>query len=90
MIGFLHTAEAHTATFTDLLQEIAPGAPSMHLVDESLLIDAQARGGVDPELEARLAAALRELAAARVPSLSVVARRSAGPPSRSPLRSGWR
>ena len=48
MIGFLHTAEAHTATFTDLLQEIALGAPSMHLVDESLLIDAQAHGASIP------------------------------------------
>jgi len=63
MIGFLHTAEVHTATFNRLLDQAAPGTPSIHVVDASLLADAQARGGVDAELQNRITARLREVAA---------------------------
>jgi len=61
-IGFLHTAEAHVATFTGLLEEVAPGRPSTHVVDASLLADARQRSGVDDELTQRLAVRLREAA----------------------------
>lgn len=54
VIGFLHTAEVHRETFTRLLDDMAPGTESVHVVDPSLLADAQARGGVDAETEARL------------------------------------
>jgi Asp/Glu/hydantoin racemase len=45
-IGFLHTADVHVATFTALVEELAPGRPVHHLVDERLLADARAAGGV--------------------------------------------
>jgi len=61
-IGFLHTAEVHTSTFRELMDEIAPGRPSTHVVDEGLLTDARARGGVDDELTGRLALRLQEAA----------------------------
>ncbi len=63
MIGFLHTAAVHTATFTALLAAVSPHMASTHVVDETLLADAQARGGVDPDLRARIAIRLREAAA---------------------------
>lgn len=59
-IGFLHTAEAHVATFRGLFAELAPaGLDDLHLVDEGLLADAR-RTGSAPGLTGRL----RELAAA--------------------------
>ena len=62
VIGFLHTAEVHRETFTRLLDDVAPGTKSAHVVDHSLLADAQASGGVDAETETRLCDQLRELA----------------------------
>ena len=61
-IGFLHTAEVHRGTFTGLLDEVAPGLASTHIVDEALLADARERGGVDDELMSRLTFRLREAA----------------------------
>jgi hypothetical protein len=61
-IGFLHTAEVHTGTFTGLLAEVSPERPSTHVVDEALLADARERGGVDDELTERLIARLKEAA----------------------------
>jgi len=61
-MGFLHTADVHTATFTALLDEASPGRPSNHVVDEALLTDARERGGVDDELLGRLVARLKQAA----------------------------
>jgi hypothetical protein len=61
-IAFLHTAPSHRATFSALVGEIAPGVDTVHVVDESLLADARARGAVDDELRMRLAARLRDAA----------------------------
>ncbi len=61
-IGFLHTAEVHTGTFAGLLDELAPGRPARHVVDETLLADARERGGVDDDLVQRLTARLEEAA----------------------------
>ena len=68
-IGFLHTAEMHSSTFSRLLNDVAPGRPSVHVVDTSLLTDARERGGVDVELGRRLVSRLRE--AARTASVVV-------------------
>lgn len=62
MIGFLHTAPAHTATFQDLLAEVAPGVAATHLVDEEPLAGARERG-VDERVAARVRGDLEELAA---------------------------
>lgn len=59
-IGFLHTAQVHVQTFTSLLDEISPGRPSTHVVDEAILADARQRGGVDDELKQRLTMRLQE------------------------------
>jgi hypothetical protein len=60
VIGFLHTAEVHVATFRRLFAELAPpGLDDLHLVDESLLADAR-RTGSAPGLAGRL----KELATA--------------------------
>jgi Asp/Glu/hydantoin racemase len=58
-IGFLHTAQVHVATFTEL---VGSQAHTHHIVDESLLADARALG-VDDTLRDRLVARLREVAA---------------------------
>jgi hypothetical protein len=42
MIGFLHTADVHVATFGGLVDEIAPGTRHVHRVDVPLLDDARA------------------------------------------------
>lgn len=42
MIGFLHTADVHVATFGALVEEVAPGEGHVHRVDEPLLDDARA------------------------------------------------
>ncbi len=58
-IGFLHTAHVHVDTFTEL---VGSQAHTRHLVDESLLADAQAHG-VDDPLRGRLVGRLHEAAA---------------------------
>ena len=59
-IGFLHTADVHVETFHALTAE--RGHEDVYVVDASLLADARVHG-VDAELEDRIAARLRELAA---------------------------
>ncbi|MBK5288668.1 MAG: hypothetical protein JJE46_09380 [Acidimicrobiia bacterium] len=61
-VGFLHTAAVHESTFTGLVEDVAPGMHTSHLVDESLLADARTRGGVDEDIGDRLLARLREAA----------------------------
>lgn len=60
MLAFLHTSPAHIATFDALLAELAPEVPARHLVEEALLDEARAAGGVGPELAARVAARARD------------------------------
>ncbi len=62
-VGFLHTASVHEATFTALVEDVAPGTATAHVVDESLLADARAQGGVDDVVRTRLTGRLHELAA---------------------------
>lgn len=52
----LHTAPANVATFSALLQELAPDIPTEHVLDEQLLIDARNAGTVTPELAERIKA----------------------------------
>ena len=61
-ISFLHTAEVHVRTFTRLVEELGPGTVSAHVVDESLLADAQLLGIADVGLRERLTLRLRESA----------------------------
>jgi aspartate/glutamate racemase len=42
VIGFLHTADVHVATFGALVDEVAPGQGHVHRVDVPLLDDARA------------------------------------------------
>jgi hypothetical protein len=53
-IGFLHTAEAHVATFRALREELAPGWADVHVVDPGLLAAARAHEPFAQELAARL------------------------------------
>lgn len=62
IVGFLHTADVHVATFTRALAAADPMAIGQHVVDATLLADARARG-VDEELRARVVERLRSLAA---------------------------
>lgn len=61
-IGFLHTSDVHVPTFRALLNELAPAATDLHVVDASLLADARKGLPYTDRLRARLA----ELAAADV------------------------
>ena len=60
MIGFLHTAQVHVATFGALVDEVAPGEGHVHRVDAPLLDDARAgepvAGRVRAHVEALVAA----------------------------------
>lgn len=55
-IAFLHTAASHVDEFARLVAERGMGAASTHRVDETLLADAIARGGIDDELRHRIVA----------------------------------
>ncbi|WP_062212063.1 aspartate/glutamate racemase family protein [Streptomyces sp. NBRC 109706] len=44
MIGFLHTAAVHRASFQGLLDELAPGTPAEHLITERHLERAREHG----------------------------------------------
>lgn len=61
-LAFLHTAAVHEQTFARLCQEIAPALKVRHVVDESLLDDARARG-LDGPLARRVHAAVMAAAA---------------------------
>ena len=63
MIGFLHTAEVHVATFRGLLGELGPEHQDVHVVDAELLAAAR-RDGITAAVTAALAGRMRELAAA--------------------------
>ena len=61
MIGFLHTAPGHVATFDALLHDADAALPARHAVDEMLLADARAAGTVTPAIARRVAAAVTGL-----------------------------
>ncbi|GAA4671035.1 aspartate/glutamate racemase family protein [Nocardioides nanhaiensis] len=46
VLGLLHTAEEHCATFAALVREVAPGLPDLHVVEPGLLARAR-RDGLD-------------------------------------------
>jgi hypothetical protein len=61
-VGFLHTAEAHKATFTTLLVAENPEVGSIHVVDPSLLDRARVVGLEDSSLIQSIDSHLRRLA----------------------------
>ncbi|MEO1158890.1 MAG: hypothetical protein AAFW74_00350 [Pseudomonadota bacterium] len=62
MISFLHTSPVHVATFDALLDELSPGMPRQHRVEESWL-EAARDDGMSEELTETVTHAMRELAA---------------------------
>ncbi len=62
VVGFLHTAAGHVATFQTLLAARAPAVTDVHVVDETLLGDAR-RHSVDDDIRGRLGICLRDLVA---------------------------
>ncbi|WP_108880736.1 hypothetical protein [Anderseniella sp. Alg231-50] len=65
MISFLHTSPVHVATFDALLDELSPGMPRQHRVEESWLETAR-DNGMSPELSDTITDAMRQLAAGGV------------------------
>lgn len=61
MLGFLHTAAAHVATFDDLVRAELDAPPRVHRVAADLLAAARDAGAVPPALAAEITAALRRL-----------------------------
>lgn len=61
-LAFLHTAQVHVATFDCLVQAQAPATLIDHVVDATLLTDAQALGVEDAGVIARVEAAMRQAA----------------------------
>jgi Asp/Glu/hydantoin racemase len=49
-VVLIHTVDGNIKVFDDLVQEIAPGLPAEHVVDESLLGDTIAAGGLTDEV----------------------------------------
>lgn len=60
-LSFLHTSSVHIQTFNALLAELAPDVPARHIVDESLLSEACAAGGVTPSLQNRVEEVLQDI-----------------------------
>lgn len=60
MIAFLHTSPVHVATFAGLMQVHAPDCRVDHLVDESLLRDAQVSGIEDAGIVSRVTERMKE------------------------------
>ena len=60
-LAFLHTAAAHVGTFGALMAENAPDIEVRHHVEAPLLAEAIEAGGIGPELQGKIAAALRKL-----------------------------
>jgi len=56
-LALLHTAAANATVFAKLGQEIAPDIPLQHVVDDSLISEARANGGITPDLNRRVATA---------------------------------
>ncbi|MFI2705692.1 aspartate/glutamate racemase family protein [Cellulosimicrobium composti] len=56
MIGFLHTADVHVASFGALVDEVAPGEGHVHRVDAPLLDDARAGAPVAGRVRAHVEA----------------------------------
>lgn len=52
-VVLIHTVEGNVKVFGDLVQEIAPGLPAEHVVDESLLGDTIAAGTLTDEVRQR-------------------------------------
>ena len=63
MLAFLHTAASHVPTFEGLVREIDPQLDCRHAVEEQLLADATAAGGVDAALTVRIGATIGRLRA---------------------------
>lgn len=61
MISFLHTSPVHVATFDALLDELSPGMPRRHRVEEGWL-EAARDHGMSAELSRTITDAMRELA----------------------------
>jgi len=57
-LTLLHTSAANVATFDQLCAELAPDITLQHVVDESLLDEARVNGGITPELNRRVTAAV--------------------------------
>lgn len=63
MLGFLHTAGAHVATFEALAHALAPSIPTRHVVRDDLLAAAGLHGPGDPAVRAGVEEAVRALLA---------------------------
>jgi len=61
MISFLHTSPVHVATFDALLDELSPGMPRRHRVEEGWLESAR-NHGMSTDLSETITDAMRELA----------------------------
>jgi hypothetical protein len=56
-LALLHTATANAVTFDRLGAEIAPDIKLQHVVDDSLISEARANGGITRDLKRRVATA---------------------------------
>jgi hypothetical protein len=56
-LALLHTATANAVTFDRLGAEIAPDIKLQHVVDDNLISEARANGGITPDLKQRVATA---------------------------------
>jgi len=56
-LALLHTAASNASVFAKLGAEIAPDVPLQHVVDDGLLAEARANGGITPDLNPRVATA---------------------------------
>ncbi len=70
-LGLIHTVGSLRGVFGPLAEELLPNVEVKHAVDESLLKDAIAEGGVTPEIEARLAGHIAALSQSGVTAIMV-------------------
>ncbi|WP_438040872.1 aspartate/glutamate racemase family protein [Sorangium sp. So ce128] len=62
MLAFLHTAHVHVETFSRLVQDVDHAIPVRHEVQESLLADALAAGGITDGIRSATATVVQALA----------------------------
>jgi aspartate/glutamate racemase len=70
-LGFVHTVGSLQPLFAALAAELLPGVRDVHVVDESLLAETIASGGVSPDIETRLRGYVNGLADAGVSTVMV-------------------
>ena len=88
-LAFLHTSAVHIPTFGVLIHELAPDLQVHHVVDETLLADAQRVGADDPGIVGRVHAAMQNAAISGASMVICTCSTIGGAAERTPLNGAF-